>query len=213
MWVVRDSQLEGLPVDDCAEGFAVLDRLLSVSMQVPLLAANLNWEQVGLLEGLHKLFLVLQLCDVLNLGVPGGAYTRGHSHGLSVAVQLNLAHGCCHDRQRSVAPVHHETGSEQLAEEAEAVHIFPDHGAHETHSALERELLDFVRNEPTLIGGSSVEDRGFLSLECHWVLWCVEDLIVQRVVLVRSCLGVGTEGRGEGQDAVLAEAEHGARTD
>ena len=80
------SEFDGLSVDHGTEGLAVLDRFLALPMEEPLLAADLNREEIGLFEGLHELLLMLELLHVANLAIKGISNARCHCHSTSVFV-------------------------------------------------------------------------------------------------------------------------------
>ena len=80
------SEFDGLSVDHGTEGLAVLDRFLTLPMEEILFAADLNWEEIGLFEGLHELLLMLELLHVANLAIEGVSDARCHCHGASVFV-------------------------------------------------------------------------------------------------------------------------------
>ena len=88
--IYRQSEFDGLSVDNGTERLAMLDWFLALTMEVILLAADLNREEIGLFKGLHKLFLVLELLHVADLAIEGAADALCHCHSTSIFVQLNF---------------------------------------------------------------------------------------------------------------------------
>ena len=189
------SEFDGLSVDHGTEGLAVLDRFLALPMEEPLLAADLNREEIGLFEGLHELLLMLELLHVANLAIKGISNARCHCHSTSVFVKLDLAHGRSHNGHGAVNPVQGESRCNELAAESCAVHVLPAHGACDSHATLEAHLLNLEWHESALMALSRVKNGSLVTLESNWILHLVEELVVERVVLViwRGC-GVGCGG-------------------
>ena len=129
----------------------MLDRFLALPMQEPLLAADLDREEIGLFEGLHEILLVLELLHITDLAVKGGADSRCHCHSTSILVQLNFAHCRSHNAHGAVDPVQGESGCNKLATHPEIVHVPKSRRAHDSHAALEADLLDFKWHESTLL--------------------------------------------------------------
>ena len=176
---------------------------MAVSMQVPLFAVDLDWEQVCLFECLDQLLLFSELGDVLDLGLEWATNSGSHSHGFAVLVEFNPANRGAHDGPSLVDPVTDECSSGKLGGGAPLVHVFPDEDSHYAHSTLEGQLLDLEGDKPSLFSINGIEDRCLVSLESHRVLWCDSELVVKRVILVRRGGREGTSG-GERQDSGLA---------
>ena len=115
----------------------MLDGLLSLSMEEPLLAGDLDWEEVALFEGLYQLLLILQLANVCDFAVPCAADTRRHSHCLTVSVQFDLAHSGGHNAHRLVDPVEDKGSCSDFRVDLKMVHVLPHLDSHETHATLE----------------------------------------------------------------------------
>ena len=120
-------------------------------MEVILLAADLNREEIGLFKGLHKLFLVLELLHVADLAIEGAADALCHCHSTSIFVQLNFVNGRRHNTHRTVYPVQGERGSDKLTDNSSAVHAMEPQRAYDSHSALEADFLDLKWHESFLL--------------------------------------------------------------
>ena len=188
-------------------------------MQVPLPPVDLQGEEIGLLEGLHELLLVLQLLHFANLDVEDLSQASRHRHCLAVLVKLDLAHRRCHNRSRLVHPVQCEEGRKRqwAAIVADLGDVAHDVASHHACGALKGELFDLERHESPLFALRCIEDGSRVPLEGHWVLHLVEQLVVQRVVLIGGCcrVGCGSDARGHREESwrLLGQLEEGASAD
>ena len=86
-----------MSINNGSENLSILDSFVRSTVDIVLLGVgNLDGEQESLFKGLHKLFFIRFLHDVLNLECGSSSGLELYSHSLAILMQIDLGNCMAH---------------------------------------------------------------------------------------------------------------------